>query len=297
VKTDGKGVAAVDPLELFGMYLQVTGVASLECPEATDPGLRGKSLGIVNGSSWILLWSMYFGRLLLPGVRLINVGNEAVQLNFMRAHREGNPVPPELNIELFARYARDLATLCDLDAILITCSTMNRAHGAVRAAVASFHVPVVQIDEPMMEAAVRHGGRILVIATHGPTVENTQRLLAETGRRLGRDVSFTGLCVEEAFDMLGRGDVRGHNEAIAEGIRRIQERERVDVAVLAQLSMSVFRFSHPDCRKEFGIPVLTSAEEGFTRVRQLLVGHSPSEGARGKPHSAGRSRGMREAKV
>lgn len=41
----------------------------------------------------------YFGKMILPGVKIINVGNEAVQLSFMKAHREGKPCPPQINID------------------------------------------------------------------------------------------------------------------------------------------------------------------------------------------------------
>jgi glutamate racemase len=153
---------------------------------------------------------------------------------------------------------------------------MNRAHAAVRAAVRAAtgprDVPVVQIDEPMMEKAVRTGARILVVATHGPTVENTRSLLLETAERAGKTVNVGGATVERAFDLLGDGDVRGHNEEIARVIRRETGRAGFDVVVLAQLSMSAFVFSYPDRPAIFGLPVLTSGEEGFLRVREILSG-------------------------
>jgi Asp/Glu/hydantoin racemase len=254
------------------MYMQVAGVPTLAPAPADDPALRGKKLGLINGSAWIMLWSYYFGRRLLPGVKLVNVGNEAVQLNFMAAHSEGESGPPRANINAFVRYAEDLVSLQGVDAILLTCSTMNRSVGAVRDAMDRHDVPVVQIDEPLMEDAVRRGGEILVIATHGPTVASTHALLGETADRLGRDVSFSGTTVEDAFMLLGQGDVAEHNEVIANAIRRSCSRKKTDVVVLAQLSMSVFKLSYPDCVGEFGVPVLTSAESGFERVRAVLLG-------------------------
>ena len=119
----------------------------------------GKRLGLLNGSSWITLWSNYFGRLFLPGVHLVNIGNEAIQMNFMQAHHDGQPTPPLSNIDAFVRYARDLVTFGQVNAVLITCSTMNRAYPQVQAALAPYNVPVVQIDRPMMERAVERGGR------------------------------------------------------------------------------------------------------------------------------------------
>ena len=140
-------------------------------------------------------------------------------MNFMQAHHDGQPVPPPSNIETFVRYARDLVELAHVDAVLITCSTMNRAYPQVQAALADRNVPVMQIDRPMMERAVGHGGRILVIATHGPTVENTQALLREVAAERGCEVSFSGLTVEAAWEHLAEGDVEGHNRILAEAIR------------------------------------------------------------------------------
>ncbi|MGD2175049.1 MAG: aspartate/glutamate racemase family protein [Candidatus Brocadiaceae bacterium] len=262
----------LDPLALFSMYMQVTGVPTLVDDPSGDAELKGKKLGIVNGASWIALWSNYFGRLALPGVKLVNVGNEAIQLNFMRAHAEGAPCPPQENIDLFVEYAEQLVKLAGVDAILVSCSTMNRAMDSVRQAMAAHGVPVVQIDEPMMEEAVSRQGRILVVATHGPTVRSTQALLRETARRMGQEVSFAGATVEDAFDLLGEGDVEGHNEVIAAAIRDGCAGGDIAVVVLAQLSMTVFKLSHPDCRREFGVDVLTSGELGFQRVRAVLRG-------------------------
>ncbi len=261
-----------EDIALFSRYMAFTGVPKLEPEEDGEPELRGKTLGLVNGSSWISLFTTYFGRKILPGVKLVNHGNDAVQLNFMDAHRRGLPCPPQVNIDLFVRYSEELVQLAGVDAILITCSTMNRAAGAVRSAMARHGVPVVQIDEAMMEEAVERGGKILVIATHGPTVKNTQALLEETAGRLGRHVAFAGATVEDAFHRLGAGDIAGHNERIASAIREAASREEIHTVVLAQLSMSVFLLSYPDPQAVFGVPVLTSGETGFRRVKQVLLG-------------------------
>jgi len=261
----------LDPIRLFSEYMRLTGAAHTGPEPAGDPALLGKRLGLLNGSSWITLWSTYFGRLYLPGVHLINVGNEAVQVNFMEAHAKGLPCPPQSNVDAFVRYARDLAELGHVDAVLITCSTMNRAYTQVQAALAPYGVPVEQIDRPMMEQAVAHGGRVLVVATHGPTVKSTQALLQETAQAMRQEVTFSGLDVEEAWHRLAVGDVAGHNHALAEAIRGSLAREEIGCVVLAQLSMTVFLLSYPDPVAAFGVPVLTSGECGFQRMREILT--------------------------
>ena len=264
-------MSEVDPIELFSMYMKVVDVPRLEDKPDGEPSLLGKKLGVVNGANWITLWSSYFGRMILPEVKIINVGNEAVQLNFMKAHKEGRPCPPQINIDKFVGYARDLYELFDVDAILISCSTMNRSALAVRSEMAKYSVPVIQIDEAMMEAAISNGGKILVVATHGPTVKSTQALLQETAEKLGTKIKFTGATAEEAYELLGQGEIARHNEIIAEAIREATKKDDIAVVALAQLSMTVFNFSYPDPVESFGIPVLTSGECGFLKAREVLM--------------------------
>ena len=77
-----------DPVRLFGDYMRLTGTPSLK-PESGDPRLTGKSLGLVNGSTWVSLWGTWFGRAILPGVKMVHAGGDHVQLRFMAAHRRG----------------------------------------------------------------------------------------------------------------------------------------------------------------------------------------------------------------
>jgi aspartate/glutamate racemase len=252
----------------FAETLSLTGVAHTD-PEPLGE-FRGKRLGLINGSAWIIPWANYFGRLFVPGAHLINVGNEALQVNFMEVHEHGLPVPPQSNIDAFVRYARDLVELGHVDAILITCSTMNRSFPAVREAMKPYSLPVIQIDRPLMENAVRHGGKTLVIATHGPTVASTQALLRETAAEFNTNIDFSGDTVEDAWHHLAEGDVQAHNEMLAHTIRVHQQTEEINSVVLAQLSMTVFLLSYPDPLKEFGIPVFTSGQSGFERVAQVF---------------------------
>jgi aspartate/glutamate racemase len=269
--TDPMNHQIEDDLTLFSLYMRVCSVPSLEPEPAGDPDLIGKTVGLLNGASWVSLFATYFGRRILPGAKLIAVGNDAVQLHSMQAHRDGRPCPPQANIDRFIRYAEDLVQLHGADALLLTCSTMNRAAGAVREALRKYAVSVVQIDEAMMEAAAAPGGRILLVATHAPTVRNSRELLEETAAKLGTRVSIAEAVVEPAFHSLGLGDIAGHNETIAQAIREAAAREPFDRVVLAQISMSLFKLTYPEPERVFGVPVLTSGEEGFRRIRRLLA--------------------------
>ncbi len=264
--------APVDPGALFAEYIRITGLPHLGPEPRGDPVLIGKRLGLLNGSTWVALWSSFFARRYLPGVQLVHAGSDAVQLNFMAAHERGEPCPPEANVQAFVRYARDLVDLGGVDAILITCSTMNRAYPAVELALADRGCPVLQIDAPMMERAVEQGGPVLVLATHGPTVRSTSQLLAETAGARGRSVERIELSLPAAWAHLAEGDVERHNRVLADAIREQCRLRPVGCVVLAQLSMSVFLLTHPEPESEFGLPVWTSAECGFQRTRDVLAG-------------------------
>jgi aspartate/glutamate racemase len=260
-----------EAIRLFSDYIRVTGVAHTSPELQGDPRLIGKRLGLLNGSSWISLWANYFGRMFLPGVHLVNAGNEAVQINFMEAHSAGLTTPPEVNIAAFQRYAIDLVELGHVNTVLITCSTMNRAYSMVQEVLQPYDIPVYQIDRPMMEQAVKHGGKILVIATHGPTVESTKALLHEVEREMDHDISMIGVVVEEAWSSLSRGEIAQHNFHLAETIRHHLKKEEIGCVVLAQLSMTAFLLSYPDPMNEFGVPVYTSGACGFQAIREVLA--------------------------
>ncbi len=60
--------------------------------------------------------------------------------------------------------------------------------------------------------------------------------------------------------------------AIEGAIRDALKRGSFGCVVLAQLSMSTVLFDHPDLEAEYGLPVLTSAQCGFERAREVLLG-------------------------
>ena len=148
---------------------------------------------------------------------------------------------------------------------------MNRGYAPVVKALEPYGVPVVQIDMPMMEAAVARGGNILVVATHGPTVGSTQALLEETAKQLGIRITYDDITVEEAWEKLADGNIEEHNQLLADAIRARLKSNTYSSVVLAQISMSAFLFSYPDPIATFGIPVLTSGQCGFDRMRDLLL--------------------------
>lgn len=140
------------------------------------------------------------------------------------------------------------------DIVVVTCSSIGPAVDASHEFV---DVPVLRIDEPMADEAVRLGSRIGVVATLSTTLEPTAELVARRGREAGKEVEVVSHLCEGAF-----GSDR-HDELVRDGLRRVYA--DVDVVVLAQASMARVVEENPP------VPVLSSPRLGMERVAQLLA--------------------------
>jgi Asp/Glu/hydantoin racemase len=146
------------------------------------------------------------------------------------------------------------------DLIVVTCSSIGPAVDASHEFV---DVPVLRIDEPMADEAVRIGSRVGVLATLSTTLEPT----AELVRRRGNGVDVVPRVCDGAFDALRTGDLERHDSLIREGLR--ETAKDVDVVVLAQASMARVTDALP--AEEKTVPVLSSPRLGMQRVAELVA--------------------------
>jgi Asp/Glu/hydantoin racemase len=142
--------------------------------------------------------------------------------------------------------------------VVVTCSSIGPAVEASREFVS---VPVVRIDEPMADEAVRLGRRVGVLATLATTLEPTADLVSRRGAAEVR----AQLC-DGAFDALAAGDRERHDELVREGLRRLAG--GVDVVVLAQASMARVTDALPE--EERTVPILSSPRLGMEHVARLV---------------------------
>jgi Asp/Glu/hydantoin racemase len=156
-------------------------------------------------------------------------------------------------------------------ALLNCCSSISETAALLRQVVA---LPVVQIDEPMAEAAVKAGRRIGVFATLESTLAPSVALVERVAREMGREVEVRAHFCEGAFDRLQQGDPAGHDAILADCVGRAAG--EIDVAVLAQASMAR---AEARLARELPIPVYGSLRLAVQRVRELLdIGRHPGEG-------------------
>lgn len=138
--------------------------------------------------------------------------------------------------------------------VLCTCSTVGP--GAEDAARESA-VPILRVDRPMAEEAVRAGSRVTVAATLATTLGPTADLIARAARAAGRSVEIETVVFEGARAAFVAGDAEAYEQSVADGLR--QAAQAADAIVLAQASMTP-ALAH--CA-DLDIPLLSSPRSGL----------------------------------
>jgi aspartate/glutamate racemase len=148
-----------------------------------------------------------------------------------------------------------------VDLILLACSTFNRA---AEHALPMIDTPMLQIDRPMMDLAVRQGSRIGLLATVPTTVPASERLLRLAGEAAGKAIEVKLRLCSEAFQVLKAGNAEKHNEMLLAEIDKLSS--EVDAIVMAQVSMTALEPQLTNTR----VPVYNSGRTAFNRVREIL---------------------------
>jgi dsRNA-specific ribonuclease len=192
----------------------------------------------------------------LPEAEMINIIDDSL-LEEALTHKG---VTPGIIGRMYNYYKnlQDMGCVCALN----QCSSVGEASDIVGRLV---NMPVVKIDAPMAEEAVKLGSKIAVIATAISTVEPSSRLVENKAKASGKSVVVDRCFVEGAYELLLKtGDKQKHNEMVIAKIREAAGTH--DVVVLAQGSM----YHLLPLVKDLKVPVLTSLETGVAQIRQFL---------------------------
>jgi glutamate racemase len=185
---------------------------------------------------------------LVPEAEVFHIADETL-LGVTR--REGRLTPATRRRVLgYVESAADAGA----DLVVVTCSSIGPAVEASRGFV---DVPVLRIDEPMADEAVRLGARIGVLATLSTTLEPTADLVRRRAEAAGKEIEVVAHLCDGAF-----GSDR-HDALVRDGLNTLME--QVDVVVLAQASMARVVPESPP------VPVLSSPRLGMQRAAELLA--------------------------
>lgn len=117
--------------------------------------------------------------------------------------------------------------------VVCTCSTIG---GLAERCGEELGLPVLRVDRPMAELAVRSGSRIAVAATLRSTLTPTRTLLREAAQEAGVEVEVIDAPCFEAWEAFVAGDLVAYYRRIARRLDMLDP--SIDVLVLAQASMA-----------------------------------------------------------
>ncbi|MCB9136828.1 MAG: aspartate/glutamate racemase family protein [Caldilineaceae bacterium] len=195
----------------------------------------------------------------MPDVDIFNIVDESLIKNTIAA----NELTPQTSRRL-AEYLRS-AQEAGADAILVTCSSIGPA---VEAARPFLDIPVLRVDTPMADEAIRRGERIGVVATLPTTLKPTVELIERQARLQGKAVDVISSLCEGAFDAVASGDAETHDRLVAAAIRELMS--QADVIVLAQASMARAADTIPE--SELDAPILSSPGLAVQSAQEVMSG-------------------------
>lgn len=149
-------------------------------------------------------------------------------------------------------------------AAMVTCSAVTQE--IMQSLSAGAGIPMLKIDNPMAEEAVRAGGRLGVVITFRPTAEPTSKLLLDAAQRAGTTVELEPAIVPEAYEALLGGNPELHDELLLRTIDELAGKG-VNGIVLAQVSMARLL---PKLKDRVPVPVFSSLPSSLKRIRELL---------------------------
>jgi aspartate/glutamate racemase len=188
----------------------------------------------------------------LAGVRVINILDDSLLVDVMAAGGVTEPVRQRLRAYV------DQALVAGAQAVMSCCSSIG---DAVEEIAARSDVPVLRIDTPMAEEAVRlvRAGHVIgVLATVQTTLDPTANLIRHVAQREGKPAQVDAVLVEGAYEALRAGNGDEHDRRVGTALKELLS--RADVIVLAQASMARLLAALPTPP---AVPILTSPVSGL----------------------------------
>lgn len=188
-------------------------------------------------------------------VKVYNVWDQFLSLDpndvgvFTRAHQR--------------RLLHDLERCAETGAelVVVTCSTLTPHLPLLRPLIG---VPVLAMDEAMLEKALTYGDRVLVVATAGSTIAASAEKIEENAAALGRSVTVGRMVVEPAFWAMQANDPAEHDRLLTEALADVRD---YDCIVLAQGSMARCTTA---IEAATGTPTLASPALCIAQVKERL---------------------------
>ena len=151
--------------------------------------------------------------------------------------------------------------LTGADIIVVTCSTLSPS---VRLLRGEFNVPVVAIDDAMVNEAVAIGTKIGLMATAKSTVAPSTSAIEAAAEAAGKEIDLKVLYNENAILALKSGDQATHDRLVLEMADQLKDR---DVIVLAQASTA---YMEQAVAERSGVTTLSSPARCIAQLRKMM---------------------------
>ena len=151
--------------------------------------------------------------------------------------------------------------LTGADIIVVTCSTLSPS---VRLLRGEFNVPVVAIDDAMVNEAVATGTKIGLMATAKSTVAPSTSAIEAAAEAAGKEIDLKVLYNEDAILALKSGDQATHDRLVLEMADQMKDR---DVIVLAQASTA---YMEQAVAERSGVTTLSSPKRCIEQLRKMM---------------------------
>jgi Asp/Glu/hydantoin racemase len=219
--------------------------------------MQQKTLGLIHTSATLVPVFQQLCSQYLPEVKVFNIVDDSLIKNVISC---GELTPT--NARRVVNYVGS-AEVAGADFILVTCSSIG---AAVEVAAELTNVPVLRVDQPMADQAVRTGKRIGVVATLSTTLQPTSDLVKRRAAVAGKEIELQTVLCEGAFDALMSGDAATHDAMVAKALRELSA--KTDVIVLAQASMA--RVADGLAPEDKKVPILASPGIAIQHIASIL---------------------------
>lgn len=188
-----------------------------------------------------------------PDVKIFNIMDDSL----LADTRTYNGMTPTIASRML-HYAK-AAEQSGADGMIVTCTSVNEGTERIRP---FLNIPIINIEEPVAEAAIEQGTRIGVLATLPTSPAAIGRVIQKKADEKGKRIQIINRVAEGAFDVLCQGNRELHDEMIREALYELAE--QVDVIAFAQISMSLLTF------EPVKVPVLKIGMSGFERIYHMM---------------------------
>lgn len=192
-----------------------------------------------------------------PGLETFHMVDESLIQDLLKRGR----MYPDI-VRRFATLA-GLAEGAGAGAILFTCTSTSPAVDVIRP---MLDIPVMKIDDPMAEKAVKLGNRIGVVCTAASTVKASKELVEAHAARQGKRVDVVVRLEAQAFDAVMGGDRVRHDRLVRDAALALST--QCDLVILAQASMAHLE---PLLNESSPVPVLASPDLCVEALKEFLM--------------------------